>query len=219
MTVSQPRGVLRREPRQARSRVLVKSLLDATRKILAEEGAEALNTNRIAEVAGVSIGSLYQYFDDKESLIEAIFLAEEQQSIVQRVAWASEALEMPLEQMFRFYIERIVEQHRRLLAMHTALYQQHREHTDMRILGDQRTPPHPSGRHVVEAFLQAWCKRHRDEIRPANIEHAAFLVDRIGYAMIRDTVDERPQYLEDASYIDEMVEMLVAYLRRPAPGA
>lgn len=207
------RAPIRREPRQKRSQVLVQSLLDATRLILEREGDCALTTNRIAEVAGVSIGSLYQYFEDKDAVVEAIFLAEEERMLAQRVSWAGEALELPLEAMFRFYVERIAEQHRQLLAMHAALYRQHREHTDVRRLGDQRTPEHPSGRHIVEAFLQAWCKRHREEIRPESIEYAAFLLDRVGYAMVRSTVDERPEYLDDPVYVEEMVQLLVRYLR------
>ncbi|MEM7411319.1 MAG: TetR/AcrR family transcriptional regulator [Myxococcota bacterium] len=214
MSSPSPPDPRRRAPRQARSRVLVESLLEATRRILDEEGSEALTTNRIADVAGVSIGSLYQYFEDKEGLVDAIFLAEEERNLEQRVRWASEALELPLEEMFRFFIERIVAQHRRLLAMHAGLYHEHRKRTDMRILGDARMPPHPSGPHVVELFLQAWCQRHREEVRPENLEHAAFLVDRVGYAMIRETVDERPGYLEDPRFVDEMVELLVAYLRK-----
>ena len=207
------RPAIRREPRQKRSQLLVQSLLDATRLILERDGPDALTTNHIAEVAGVSIGSLYQYFEDKDAVVEAIFLAEEERILEQRVSWAAEALELPLDAMFRFYVERIAEQHRGLLAMHEGLYRRHREHTDVRRLGDARTQPHPSGRHIVEAFLQAWCKRHRDEIRPANLEYAAFLLDRVGYAMMRSTVDERPHYLDDPEYVDEMVQLLVAYLR------
>jgi hypothetical protein len=52
----------RREPRQRRARVTVEAVLDAVVRILKREGFEALTTNRIAEVAGVSIGSVYQYF-------------------------------------------------------------------------------------------------------------------------------------------------------------
>jgi AcrR family transcriptional regulator len=46
--------------------------LDATARILAEDGFEAVNTNRVAEVAGVSIGSLYQYFPNKGALVGAV---------------------------------------------------------------------------------------------------------------------------------------------------
>lgn len=63
---------MRKQPRQKRSRAMVEALIDATAKVLGEEGLDHVTTNHIAEAAGVSVGSLYQYFPDKESLIEAL---------------------------------------------------------------------------------------------------------------------------------------------------
>src|SRR5215469_493144 len=54
---------------QERSRATVDALLEATARILLKEGYDKASTNRIAEVAGVSIGSLYQYFPSKEALV------------------------------------------------------------------------------------------------------------------------------------------------------
>lgn len=63
---------MRKQPKQKRSRELVDSLVDATARVLAERGLDYVTTNHIAEAAGVSVGSLYQYFPDKESLVEAL---------------------------------------------------------------------------------------------------------------------------------------------------
>ncbi|MEE2732345.1 MAG: TetR/AcrR family transcriptional regulator [Pseudomonadota bacterium] len=63
---------MRKMPKQKRSREMVERLLDATATTLAERGLEDTTTNHIAETAGVSIGSLYQYFPDKEALLEAL---------------------------------------------------------------------------------------------------------------------------------------------------
>lgn len=70
---------LRRVPTQARSRARVRRLLDAAEELLAADGAEALTTTRVAEQAGVSVGSLYQYLPDKGAIVEALarrYLAE-----------------------------------------------------------------------------------------------------------------------------------------------
>ena len=64
----------RKRPQQERSRIAVEAILEATTRILTEEGYEKANTNRIAERAGVSIGSLYQYFPNKESLMNALMV-------------------------------------------------------------------------------------------------------------------------------------------------
>lgn len=63
---------MRRPPKQQRSREMVERLLDATAATLVARGFDYTTTNHIAEQAGVSIGSLYQYFPDKEALIAAL---------------------------------------------------------------------------------------------------------------------------------------------------
>jgi AcrR family transcriptional regulator len=62
----------RREPKQQRSRQTVEAVLEAVQVVLKRHGAEAITTNRIAEAAGVSIGSLYQYFPDKQAIFMAL---------------------------------------------------------------------------------------------------------------------------------------------------
>lgn len=62
----------RRKPSQARARQKVELILEATLRILDREGPDALTTNRIALVAGVSIGTLYQYFADRQSIVDAL---------------------------------------------------------------------------------------------------------------------------------------------------
>jgi AcrR family transcriptional regulator len=62
----------RRTPRQKRARASVEAILEAAARILEAEGMEALNTNRIAERAGVSVGTLYQYFPNKGAILLAM---------------------------------------------------------------------------------------------------------------------------------------------------
>lgn len=60
---------VRKQPRQARSTELVATILEAATQVLAEEGASRFTTARVAERAGVSIGSLYQYFPNKAAIL------------------------------------------------------------------------------------------------------------------------------------------------------
>jgi AcrR family transcriptional regulator len=73
--VSPEAGPLRREPQQARSRARVAQILAAADAILTEEGMEALTVRRIADRAGVPVGSLYQFFPDKGSVVDALAAA------------------------------------------------------------------------------------------------------------------------------------------------
>jgi AcrR family transcriptional regulator len=63
---------LRKTPRQARSRSTVDAILAAADRVLRNEGYGAASTNRVARVAGFSVGSLYQYFDDKQAVVGAL---------------------------------------------------------------------------------------------------------------------------------------------------
>ena len=68
-TPRRTRTTPRKRPRQARSIETVEALLEATARVLVKHGYDGLSTNRVAEQAGVSIGSLYQYFPSKEALV------------------------------------------------------------------------------------------------------------------------------------------------------
>ena len=63
---------MRKAPRQQRSRVTVDAIVEAATRVLARRGWARFTTNEIAAVAGVSVGSLYQYFPDKLAIAEAI---------------------------------------------------------------------------------------------------------------------------------------------------
>lgn len=67
----------RKQPLQARSRETYAAILEATARILETEGLEAANTNAIAERAGVSVGSLYQYFPDKAAIFAELIIVSE----------------------------------------------------------------------------------------------------------------------------------------------
>jgi len=62
----------RKQPRHSRSRVTVEAILQAAARLLEREGFARLTTNHVAEEAGVSIGSLYQYFPNKEAICHAL---------------------------------------------------------------------------------------------------------------------------------------------------
>jgi AcrR family transcriptional regulator len=62
----------RREPRRRTGRAIVDALLDAASSLLAAQGLAGMTTNAVAERAGVSVGSLYQYFPNKQALVSAV---------------------------------------------------------------------------------------------------------------------------------------------------
>jgi AcrR family transcriptional regulator len=72
MTTRGKRRPVRRQPKQRRARQTVDAVVEAAVRVLKREGSDAVTTNRVAEVAGVSIGSVYQYFPDKNAIFVAL---------------------------------------------------------------------------------------------------------------------------------------------------
>ena len=96
---------MRKQPRQKRSRQLVESLIEATGRALVEHGLDHTTTVRIAETAGVSVGSLYQYFESKEALVDALMekLADDVAQGLRRLPLADNAgLHGTVESAIRF---------------------------------------------------------------------------------------------------------------------
>jgi AcrR family transcriptional regulator len=98
----------RKTPVQARATVTVEAICEATIQVLLSQGADRLTTTRVAERAGVSVGTLYQYFPNKQSLLCAVF-----EDHLNRVAAAVEsacesAHHKPLVDMIRQVVEAYV---------------------------------------------------------------------------------------------------------------
>ena len=114
----------RKSASQERSRSTVDALLEATARVLVKEGYDRASTNRIAEVAGVSIGSLYQYFPSKEALVAAVIDRHTQQvSQVTRNALVKAAA-LPIEAAAREFVSVAIDGHRVNPKLHGVLAEQ-----------------------------------------------------------------------------------------------
>src|ERR1700704_3667811 len=102
----------RKNASQERSRATVDALVEATARILVREGFDKASTNRIAEVAGVSVGSLYQYFPSKEALVAALIDRHNQEVMHAVQGELAEAVNLPIEQAVRKLVSAAVKAHR-----------------------------------------------------------------------------------------------------------
>jgi AcrR family transcriptional regulator len=112
----------RKMPVQARAALTVEAISEATIQVLLSSGADRLTTTRVAERAGVSVGTLYQYYPNKQSLLFAIL---EQQ--LDRVSAAVEAAceqscGKPLAEMVRYVVGQFVDAKMVRTDISTALY-------------------------------------------------------------------------------------------------
>jgi AcrR family transcriptional regulator len=202
----------RRRPKQDRSRQIVEAIQQAGLQILEADGPSGLTTNRIAEVAGVSIGSLYRYYPNKEAIVADVYEAHTQSELelfrdVER--WLGALEDMTLEQAVRWVVEVAVSRERKLLELDRDFYRDHNREFQ---LGRRVGNP------LVEG-IQGLLEGKRDELRIENLDYAAFLVARGLGGIVRVAVDERPECLEDPVFVDELVDLFLSYLgprREPA---
>ncbi|MGA8511020.1 MAG: TetR/AcrR family transcriptional regulator [Candidatus Sulfotelmatobacter sp.] len=112
----------RKTPIQARSTVTVDAISEATIQVLLRHGAERLTTTRVADRAGVSVGTLYQYYPNKQSLLFAV-LEHHMNNLAARVEAACEsACHKPLAEMIREMVEAFVEAKMERADISVALY-------------------------------------------------------------------------------------------------
>ncbi len=116
-----PQTSPRKTASQNRSRLTVDALVEATARVLTKEGYDRASTNKIAAVAGVSIGSLYQYFPSKEALVAAVIDRHTQKlSQVARAALLKVAAS-PIEIAVRELVAAAIDAHRVDPKLHRVL--------------------------------------------------------------------------------------------------
>src|ERR1700729_3553862 len=112
----------RKTPLQARSTVTVEAICEATIQVLLSHGADRLTTTRVAERAGVSVGTLYQYYPNKQALLFAV-LESHLNNVAARVEAACEsACHKPLAEMIREMVEAFVDAKMERADISVALY-------------------------------------------------------------------------------------------------
>jgi AcrR family transcriptional regulator len=193
---------------QARSRATVDALVEATARILVKEGFDKASTNRIAEVAGVSVGSLYQYFPSKEALVAAV-VERHQQEIRQTVQGElAEVLAQPVEKAMRQLVAVAVKAHRVDSKLHRVLAEQIPRVGKLATLA--------SFNHENYALFRKYLESHQDEIRIDDLELASFVCVTAIEALTHNAVLHYSKMLSDEAMealIDEGARLVTGYLK------
>jgi AcrR family transcriptional regulator len=112
----------RKVPVQTRATVTVGAICEATIQVLLRHGADRLTTTRVADRAGVSVGTLYQYYSNKQSLLFAVF-EDHMDKVAQAVqAACADACHKPMSEMIRRVVEAYVDVKMQRADISVALY-------------------------------------------------------------------------------------------------
>lgn len=196
---------VRKQPQQARAQATVGAILEATVQILDREGLEAATMAHIAEVAGVSVGSIYQYFSHRDAILNALQDREFERSIklIQELL-ADGNLAQSAEQTVTAVVRGLAELYRTCPGLHRVLAieglrvaKADRVHAfDLRII------------EIVRHFLVATSA----PVRPKSVDATAFVVVQAVRATMLAYLLERPPGLDEETLVREVVDLVLRYL-------
>lgn len=195
--------VPRKIPAQARSRATVDAIIEAATYILTKTGWDGLTTNAIAERAGVNIGSLYQFFPNKEAVIAEVqrrHAAETRADL--RLVLARLSQQDSLRGVLSLIVEMLIDEHRIAPAVHKAI--------------SEELPPTLRGMQEDTELLRA---QFTAALMPfmTDVPHpelATYIVGTAAHAVIHTVTAERPELLDGPLLAAELTTLLENYLCR-----
>lgn len=195
----------RKAPRQRRSRVTVDAIRQAALDLAERDGFGAAGTHEIAARAGVSIGSLYQYFPNKE----AIYLSLYEQTVATAVGEIKThmpaILDAPLEQAVRGTIKHLIALYARNRLVLLDLRDQVPElHLD--------TSP-VSVRPMLHGMLRVFLAQRARRASASENETKAHFLEQVMLGTIQNYVREHPLGLSERVFTDHLAAIVLAYLR------
>ena len=203
-TRHQPVEKARRIPRQARSAETVSAILEAAAQVLEAGGLAAFTTNAVAERAGVSIGTLYQYFSDKNALLMALAEREMKRALENVAVALAGTVDRSVEGCVRAMVRAIIHafggrQRARRAVLQTILAQG---------LGIEMMAPNAA--FIARAGDKVG--HMPDSLLAPLSREQIFVLSRGLMGAIRAAVLEEQPFLRSPAFEDEVVRMIVAYV-------
>ena len=194
----------RRQPKQRRARQTVEAVLDAVVRILRRGGVGAITTNRIAEVAGVSIGSVYQYFPDKRAIFVALHERHVQEIDRMVHAVLVEHAASSLEDFVRAMVDGMVKAHEGDPELYEWL---------MTAVPHKANGTREFAVRLHGAFRLAIASRTREIKKGRQLDKMAFVVTHMVESLSHGAVLRRPPGVTLKEAREEAVRAVMAYLR------
>ncbi len=194
----------RKRPRQARSQATVDAILSATARVLVRSGYDSLTTNAVASAAGVSIGSLYQYFPNKEALVAALIERHIEEMNAAILAELARVAKLPVAEAARSVIELTIRAHAIEPELHRVLTEQVPRVGRLAKLRELDEISH----RVVTGLLQA----RKDELAIADAELAGFVLVSAIESIVHRAALLYPHRLRDPRLVDEATRLVTRYL-------
>lgn len=196
----------RKSPKQQRAVITAEALTQATQQIIIREGFKNATTNRIAEVAGVSVGSLYQYFPNKQAIVRALIEETVSKAAAQIRESLRELMDVPLEPALRQILKILFEIYK---EDHFILF---------RIIDEVPEMKQYSKNMSIDIYTNstnlAFLEQHSEELTVSDLRTALILVERAVIHNMEYFLTDNPTNITEDQLIDELTRMAVNYLAK-----
>lgn len=193
----------RKQPKQARSAGLVATILEAAVQVLAKEGAPRFTTARVAEKAGVSIGSLYQYFPNKTAILFRL-QSDEWRQTSQMLRDILEDVERPPLARLRTLVHAFIRSECEEAAIRVALNDAAPLYRD----APEAQQARAAGNRIIEAFMRETLPEVSEAVRAL----AGDLITTTFSAVGKDFSESPRTPAQIEIYAEAMADMFCAYL-------
>ena len=201
------RKAFRKQPTQARAQATVEAILSAARRVLTRTGYAKFSTNRVAKTAGVSIGSLYQYFPNKRALVGAVLEDHVERRTRELLRERRKLVQMSVEQLIHRYAEWMVESHLDDLELHRILVEELPRHG--------LTPKISADIERAIVSIRVYLEAHASELYPRDHGLSAFIIIHTMESLTKAALARDPGML-NAELVDAIATLITGYLK---PGA
>lgn len=197
----------RKQPKQTRSTELVAVILEAAAQVLAKEGAQRFTTARVAEKAGVSVGSLYQYFPNKAAILFRL-QSDEWKQTSQMLRGILEDARTPALERLRVLVHAFIRSECDEAGMRLALHDAAPLYRDAPEADEVRA----QGRHAFRVFMLEALPRASEAARTTAGDLITATLSAVGKQFSQRT----PTAVEIDACAQAMADMFCAYLERLA---
>ncbi len=198
---------IRKKPIQKRSQKTVEAIFDAAAQILSEKGYAQTTTDRIAEKAGISIGSLYQYFPNKDSIMLGIVERHitEMNEFVEEMISAIQSSGVMTRQMMKNFAKLMIEHHDKEPELHRVLFEESPQPQSIKAAINMAEKRAANGL-AKNLIISSGGNKKNPEL---SLRIAVRTIEALTHWYVLEANDDIP---ED-DFIDELAEMINGYLR------
>lgn len=201
--------IIKKPPVQERARQTIETILEATARILVEDGSERLTTNHVARKAGFSIGTVYQYFPNKETIVLALIERQREDTGRRIRSLLDSRPDDPAEDKIRGIV--------RILHEAFAVHRMPERRLALALLkiAVARGLPAPPNL-AVQTIVKLWAESDDSQRAPLN-DSEAFVLTRSVIEVLRQATLQSSPLLGTGEFEDALVRLIFGFLGGPRP--